>query len=160
MAVKPLAFDTEARAALLAGVEKLTRAVKSTLGPRGRNALLRSGRLHELPGKVRLDVQAGDAIVIETPGGGGYDPSTAEWAAMAPALARRIFREERYAGPTAGISAVARCASTRRRRSGARPAAAAAATSPDPSSYGVSGRGERGGGEVRRRPGRVRRGVR
>jgi chaperonin GroEL len=40
MAVKELAFETDARAALLAGVEKLTAAVKSTLGPRGRNAII------------------------------------------------------------------------------------------------------------------------
>ncbi len=40
MAVKDLAFDTDARQALFAGVEKLARAVKSTLGPRGRNAVL------------------------------------------------------------------------------------------------------------------------
>ncbi|MFM7799288.1 MAG: TCP-1/cpn60 chaperonin family protein, partial [Planctomycetota bacterium] len=40
MAVKELAFDTDARKQLLAGVEKLTSAVKSTLGPRGRNAVL------------------------------------------------------------------------------------------------------------------------
>ena len=40
MAVKELTFDIEARQALLAGVEKLARAVKSTLGPRGRNAIL------------------------------------------------------------------------------------------------------------------------
>ncbi|MHC4497915.1 MAG: chaperonin GroEL, partial [Planctomycetota bacterium] len=40
MAVKDLAFESDARAALLAGVEKLAAAVKSTLGPRGRNAIL------------------------------------------------------------------------------------------------------------------------
>ena len=40
MAVKDLTFDTQARKRLLAGVEKLTAAVKSTLGPRGRNAVL------------------------------------------------------------------------------------------------------------------------
>ena len=40
MAVKELSFDTEARKALLAGVEKLAAAVKSTLGPRGRNAVI------------------------------------------------------------------------------------------------------------------------
>ena len=40
MAVKELAFETEARASLLAGVEKLAAAVKPTLGPRGRNAVL------------------------------------------------------------------------------------------------------------------------
>ena len=43
MPAKMLAFDEEARARLLAGVEKLSRAVKSTLGPRGRNAVLDKG---------------------------------------------------------------------------------------------------------------------
>jgi chaperonin GroEL len=40
MAVKELAFDAEARKKMLLGVEKLATAVKSTLGPRGRNAIL------------------------------------------------------------------------------------------------------------------------
>jgi len=40
MAAKELIFDADARQALLAGVEKLARAVKSTLGPKGRNAVL------------------------------------------------------------------------------------------------------------------------
>jgi len=40
MAVKELAFEADARAGLLAGVEKLAAAVKPTLGPRGRNAVL------------------------------------------------------------------------------------------------------------------------
>ncbi len=40
MAVKDLAYDAEARTSLLRGVEKLASAVKSTLGPRGRNAVL------------------------------------------------------------------------------------------------------------------------
>ena len=40
MVVKELAFDADARKALLRGVEKLSAAVKSTLGPRGRNAVL------------------------------------------------------------------------------------------------------------------------
>jgi len=40
MAVKNLAFEADARAGLLAGVEKLAAAVKPTLGPRGRNAIL------------------------------------------------------------------------------------------------------------------------
>ena len=40
MAVKQLAFESDARASLLAGVEKLAAAVKATLGPRGRNAIL------------------------------------------------------------------------------------------------------------------------
>ncbi len=40
MAVKELAFESEARGKLLAGVEKLAAAVKVTLGPRGRNAVI------------------------------------------------------------------------------------------------------------------------
>jgi len=40
MAAKQLVFENNARAALLAGVEKLAAAVKPTLGPRGRNAIL------------------------------------------------------------------------------------------------------------------------
>lgn len=40
MPAKELAFDTDARKALLSGVEKLSNAVKSTLGPRGRNAVI------------------------------------------------------------------------------------------------------------------------
>ena len=40
MAVKQLAYEQEARKALWNGVEKLASAVKSTLGPRGRNAVL------------------------------------------------------------------------------------------------------------------------
>ena len=40
---KLLEFDDDARKHLLAGVEKLSRAVKSTLGPRGRNAVLDKG---------------------------------------------------------------------------------------------------------------------
>ena len=38
-----MVFDDEARQPLLAGVSKLARAVKSTLGPRGRNAVLDKG---------------------------------------------------------------------------------------------------------------------
>ena len=43
MAVKQLAYEQEARQALWSGVEKLASAVKSTLGPRGRNAVLDKG---------------------------------------------------------------------------------------------------------------------
>ncbi|HEX4073471.1 MAG TPA: chaperonin GroEL [Planctomycetaceae bacterium] len=40
---KLLSFDEEARKSLLEGVTKLTKAVSSTLGPRGRNAVLDKG---------------------------------------------------------------------------------------------------------------------
>src|SRR6267378_5024700 len=43
MAAKQLAYSDEARQKLLAGVTKLARAVRSTLGPRGRNAVLDKG---------------------------------------------------------------------------------------------------------------------
>ena len=40
---KQIAFEQEAREALARGVSKLARAVKVTLGPRGRNAVLDKG---------------------------------------------------------------------------------------------------------------------
>jgi len=40
---KQMVFDDDARQPLLAGVSKLARAVRSTLGPRGRNAVLDKG---------------------------------------------------------------------------------------------------------------------
>jgi len=40
MAAKQLKYDQEARQLILAGVEKLSGAVKATLGPKGRNAVL------------------------------------------------------------------------------------------------------------------------
>ena len=40
---KQMAFDDKARQPILAGVQKLARAVKSTLGPRGRNVVLDKG---------------------------------------------------------------------------------------------------------------------
>src|SRR6476660_4609008 len=43
MGAKMLAFDAEARKSLLEGVQKLSRAVKATLGPRGRNAVIDKG---------------------------------------------------------------------------------------------------------------------
>src|ERR1700680_912560 len=43
MAAKQLTYSDEARQKLLAGVSKLARAVRSTLGPRGRNAVIDKG---------------------------------------------------------------------------------------------------------------------
>ena len=40
---KMMVFDEEARQSLATGVSKLARAVRSTLGPRGRNAVLDKG---------------------------------------------------------------------------------------------------------------------
>jgi 5-oxoprolinase (ATP-hydrolysing) len=41
-------------------------------GAPGRQALLRDGVWQELPAVVSLALQAGDRVVIETPGGGGW----------------------------------------------------------------------------------------
>jgi len=41
-------------------------------GGRGRNTLVRNGREQKLPGKIQLQLRAGDRLRIETPGGGGY----------------------------------------------------------------------------------------
>ena len=43
MGAKQLSYADDARQKLLAGVSKLARAVRSTLGPRGRNAVLDKG---------------------------------------------------------------------------------------------------------------------
>ncbi len=41
-------------------------------GRPGRNALRREGREEELPAKCSVDARAGDVLVVETPGGGGW----------------------------------------------------------------------------------------
>src|SRR5687767_1431967 len=43
MAAKQISYADDARQRLLAGASKLARAVRSTLGPRGRNAVLDKG---------------------------------------------------------------------------------------------------------------------
>src|SRR2546421_5684940 len=40
MAAKQMKFDTDARAEIAAGLSQLARAVKATLGPRGKNVIL------------------------------------------------------------------------------------------------------------------------
>jgi N-methylhydantoinase B/oxoprolinase/acetone carboxylase alpha subunit len=48
-------------------------------GAVGRNTLIHhNGQEELLPGKVQLDLRAGDRLRIETPGGGGYGPVPAE----------------------------------------------------------------------------------
>jgi len=44
-------------------------------GARGRNSVVKSdGEPQQLPGRVTLELAAGDRLRIETPGGGGYGP--------------------------------------------------------------------------------------
>ena len=45
-------------------------------GKPGHNVILRNGQEQELSGKVRLDAQTGDIIIIHTPGGGGWGHET------------------------------------------------------------------------------------
>jgi 5-oxoprolinase (ATP-hydrolysing) len=45
-------------------------------GACGRNRLRHAdGGTEELPGTVEIPVAAGDTLIIETPGGGGYGPA-------------------------------------------------------------------------------------
>lgn len=62
---KLLTFDEEARASLLEGVSKLVRAVSSTLGPRGRNAVLDKG--WGAPKVTKDGVTVAEDIELEDP---------------------------------------------------------------------------------------------
>jgi 5-oxoprolinase (ATP-hydrolysing) len=45
-------------------------------GARGRNAVERSdGRVEEVAGKATLELETGDRLLVETPGGGGFGPA-------------------------------------------------------------------------------------
>ena len=65
MAAKQLAFREEAREALLRGVSKLARAVKSTLGPRGRHAILDKG--YGSPTVTKDGVTVAEEIELKDP---------------------------------------------------------------------------------------------
>src|SRR3989442_6192852 len=65
MAVKQLAYSDEARQKLLAGVSKLARAVRATLGPRGRNAVLDKG--WGSPNVTKDGVTVAEEIELEDP---------------------------------------------------------------------------------------------
>lgn len=53
-------------------------------GQLGRNRLRRGSRTIALPGKTSVDLRAGDILVIETPGGGGYGPPPGQVSESAP----------------------------------------------------------------------------
>ena len=65
MAAKELDFDIEARARLKAGVDKLTRAVKVTLGPKGRNVVV--DRKFGSPTVTKDGVTVAKEIELEDP---------------------------------------------------------------------------------------------
>jgi len=65
MAVKELVFDTDARSRLKAGVDKLARAVKVTLGPKGRNVVL--DRKFGSPTVTKDGVSVAKEVELEDP---------------------------------------------------------------------------------------------
>src|SRR5213592_3110275 len=65
MPAKQLIFDEEARQALLRGVEKLSRAVKATLGPKGRNVVL--DKKYGSPTVTKDGVTVAKEIELEDP---------------------------------------------------------------------------------------------
>src|SRR6202043_3850411 len=65
MAAKQLTYSDEARQKLLAGVSKLARAVRSTLGPRGRNAVLDKG--WGSPNVTKDGVSVAEEIELQDP---------------------------------------------------------------------------------------------
>ncbi|MHC4841523.1 MAG: chaperonin GroEL [Planctomycetota bacterium] len=65
MAAKQIAFDAEAREKLGAGVEKLAKAVVSTLGPKGRSAVLDKG--WGAPNITKDGVSVAEEIELEDP---------------------------------------------------------------------------------------------
>src|SRR5271168_5643038 len=65
MGAKQLAYSDEARQKLLAGVSKLARAVRSTLGPRGRNAVLDKG--WGAPNVTKDGVTVAEEIELQDP---------------------------------------------------------------------------------------------
>lgn len=71
----------------------------------GRNTLVRHGREERLPGKVQLELHAGDLLRIETPGGGGYG-SPAKGArsetARSDRRGRRIDQQSRSSASISG----------------------------------------------------------
>jgi len=65
MAAKELGFDVEARAQLKAGVDKLAKAVKVTLGPKGRNVVL--DRKFGSPTVTKDGVSVAKEVELEDP---------------------------------------------------------------------------------------------
>src|ERR1700748_28415 len=65
MAAKQLQFDENARHALLRGVEKLSKAVKATLGPAGRNVIL--DKKYGSPSITKDGVTVAKEIELEDP---------------------------------------------------------------------------------------------
>src|SRR5690606_17040302 len=65
MAAKRIAFDAEARMALRRGVNKLAKAVKVTLGPRGRNVVI--AKAFGAPTVTKDGVTVAKEVEVEDP---------------------------------------------------------------------------------------------
>ena len=65
MSAKQLVFDEKARQNILRGVEKLAKAVKVTLGPKGRNVLI--DKKFGSPTATKDGVTVAKAIELECP---------------------------------------------------------------------------------------------
>src|ERR1700734_2726689 len=115
MAAKMLAFDHKARKSLFAGVTKLSRAVKATLGPRGRNAVIDKGwgapNITKDGVTVAEEVELTDkfenigAKLVKEPASKTSDVA-GDGTTTATVLAEAIFREG-YRNLTAGADAMA-----------------------------------------------------
>src|ERR1700761_4252856 len=115
MAAKTLVFDAEARKSLLEGVTKLARAVKATLGPKGRNAVIDKGGgsptitkdgvtvAEEIELKDKYE-NIGAELVKEA--GSKNSAVAGDGTTTATVLAEAIFKEG-YRNLTAGADAMA-----------------------------------------------------
>ena len=105
MAVKTIAFDREAREAIRTGLRTLARAVKVTLGPRGRNVMIQRGlggplvtkdgvtvaKEMELPGTLEnIGAQLVREVAQKTADGAGDGTTTA--TVLAEAIFERGFQ--------------------------------------------------------------------
>ena len=88
---KQMVFEDEARQPLAAGVSKLARAVVSTLGPRGRNAVLDKG--WGAPKVTKDGVTVAEEISLDDP---VREPRGANWSRRPP---RRPTRSPATAPP-------------------------------------------------------------
>src|SRR5208282_4318021 len=72
--VREIEFLTAAEASLLSDRRRIGPygLAGGSAGATGRNTLIRGGRRRKLPSKISLQVESGDVLRIETPGGGGW----------------------------------------------------------------------------------------
>src|SRR5580698_6395499 len=115
MPAKQLTYSDEARQKLLSGVSKLARAVKSTLGPRGRNAVIDKG--WGSPNVTKDGVTVAEEIELQDPyenmgaqlvkeAASKTSDVAGDGTTTATVLAEAIYKEG-YRNLTAGADAMA-----------------------------------------------------